>query len=814
MAALVIHDAALLAAVFYAPVFWGTFSTGGQALAAGLVGLAVCAVLVAYKARGERLAVIPNAVHLPAGLFLAVSALSALASVSAHASLLELSRLATGVLLFALVASRARLPVSPPVPVAVVFAATAIVPWSTTLIAEAGRTLDVLTSLSAGLVCLLILRVRSASDPVRWLREALIVVAAFTVALLGLREKVFVHFALHDPSWRIFSTFFNPNPLGGFFAFVFPLAASATLAARQRWQQTLWGAAGLLLLVAILPTYSKGAVVALTAAMLVYCLLGVRASARPARNTALLLVLLAALAFAVVVALLVLPGLKHQLQGMLGTKSASNMFRVLTWKGTLRMALAHPWLGVGPGGFVYAYTKYAIAGYVQAAHENYLQVMAEQGVPGLAAFLWVMGATLFTGLRALRRADSFGGRMLAIGGMASIVVLLVHSLFDYDWYLGAIGLGFWLVAGLLAHQAHGRAVEPAPEAARAPERRRARRASARPSRRPWPARDWLAAAGLALVAVVSFWAPLRNALAQSALEQGNAAVAKAQAAMEQGDTATVVQERETALRDFLSAVSRDPGWASAWERYGLLRRAEPEDPAVRKQEKTIWERYGLPMKGETGVEALKHAISLEPSYFQWYLSLARNDEEDGKLKEAVAEYRESLARFPNNTRALRRLAATYQGLGKQSAALAIYRQMVAIEHSPYNQFRALDVDVDTEYAYAHYYLGRAAAQAHRPGQSPEALRTALAEFRETLRVIGDYQARGRKTDEMFAQVGRPREPRAQEMQKLEAMTHWRIAAVCDLLGDRATAQHSRAVALSLMPQVAEAIRAEDGGGPR
>jgi O-antigen ligase/tetratricopeptide (TPR) repeat protein len=813
-AALVVHDAALLAAVFYAPVFWGTFSTGGQAFAAGLVGVAMCASLVAHWQRSQRLAVIPNAVHLPAAVFLAISVVSVLTSVSAHASLLELSRLAVGALLFLLVANRALLPASPAMPVAVVFAATAIMPWFVTLTAEAGRTLDILTSLSAGLVCLLILRARAAADPARWFREALIVVAALTVAVLGLREKIFVYAALHDSSWRIFSTFFNPNPLGGFFAMAFPLAASVMLAARERWQRVLWAAAGFLLLLAILPTYSKGAVVGLTAAMLAYCLLGVTASAKPRRNLAILLGVVAAGALGIAVTLWVLPGLRAHLQGMLGPKSASNMFRLLTWKGTLRMALAHPWLGVGPGAFMYAYPKYAIAGYVQAAHENYLQILAEQGAFGLTAFLWLMGAALFTGWRALSREQAFGGRMLAIGGLASIVVLLVHSLFDYGWYIGAINLSFWLVVGLLAHQAHGRAVAPVPQEAQVPaprERRRGRRASARLPYRGRPTRDWLVAAVLLAAAAAAFVAPLRNALAQAAQEAGMAAVARAQAARGQGDTAAVVQEREMALRDFLSALGRDPGWASPWERYGMLRRAEPSDPAVREQERSIWERYGLPGKGEMGVEALQHAISLEPSYYQWYLSLALNDEEDHRLKQAIAEYREALARFPNYTRALRRLAGAYQKLGEEEAALQVYRQMVAIEHSPYNQFRALDIDVDTDYAYAHYALGRAAAGAYRPGHAAQILRTALFEFGETLRVIGDYQARGEKTDEMFAAVGRPREPRAEEMQKLEAMTHWRIAAVLDLLGDRAGADTHRNKALSVMPDAAEATKAEDGG---
>src|SRR5690606_2997856 len=45
----------------------------------------------------------------------------------------------------------------------------------------------------------------------------------------------------------------------------------------------------------------------------------------------------------------------------------STMFRVYTWKGTLKMAAARPWLGFGPGSFPSAYTQFAETGYTRTA---------------------------------------------------------------------------------------------------------------------------------------------------------------------------------------------------------------------------------------------------------------------------------------------------------------------------------------------------------------------------------------------------------------------------------------------------------------
>ncbi len=869
LAAAAVHDAALLAAVFYAPIYWGGFSSAGQSFAAAVIGLALLAALAARFGRGRRLSLIPNAIHVPTAVFLGLSALSALFSVSAHDSSLELSRLTIGALLFVLVANRAAMPASAPKPVAALFAAFALVVPFVHVPGETGAALDVLTIVSAALLCLLIVAPRDAGGPPRWWWMAAGMAAGLVIAPIGLREKVVAYSALKNPTWRIFATFFNPNPLGGFFAMAVPLAVSAALASAQRWHRVLWGAAVLLLLLALLPTYSKGAAVGLIVAMAIYLVLMARASANSRRN---LRIVLLAFGVAAVLALGAVAGsssLRDRLSGMFGGRSASNMFRILTWKGTLEMAADHPWLGVGPGAFKHAFPRYAITGYVEAAHENYLQIVSEQGVFGAGAFLWLVGAVLFTGRRALARAPDAAGRLLAIGALCSIVVLLVHSLFDYDWYIGAINLYFWLLAGLLAHQAHGRPVLAEEEPAEVPRGRRRSRSEAPARRGPITIREAVIGLGLvgALVAVVVV--SVRNALATRALDAGDAAIARAQTAKEQHDDTGLDREREGAFKAFEAAARYDPGWATALERNGLmlagreglaalelaatlkapasapsaLARAELQAgdaavaaaldalrrgdiPGMKRERETALEHYQTAAKSNPdwqeaairhgllqsavrvdGANALKRAAEVEPTDFQWRAALGRYYETNGELREAIAYYQQALDRFPESTRVLRQEAEAYEKLGDTAAAIRLYRRMVEIEHSPSQRYRALENVVDTEYAYAHYHLGRLAARQGR-------LQEAEHEFQETLRVIGDYQFRGRKTDEMFVAVGRPREPRAEELKVLEAMARWRMADIYERLGNADTADIHREMALSLLPGVAEAVASEEAGKVR
>lgn len=776
--ALVVHDACLLAAVFYAPLYWGGFTAAGQSFAAWLIGIAALAALAARFSGGLRLALIPNAVHLPLAVFLAISAVSALFSVSVHASSLELSRLAMGALLFGLVANRAAMPPAPAKPVAALFACFAVALPFVHVAGEADITLDLFSIAAAVLVCALMLADSLRPDPIRWYWQAMVMVAAFPIALTGLKEKLINYFVLKNPTWRIFATFFNPNPLGGYLAMNIPVALSAAVAAARRWRRALWAVAAALLVLALLPTYSKGALVGLMAAMVVWAVLIARASANPRRNLCIALGSFALLGVAALVTLAVSSSLRARVFGMLGSESASNMFRVLTWKSTLMMAADHLWLGIGPGAFKHAFPRYAIVGYVEAAHENYLQILAEQGVLGAAAFLWLMGAVLFTGLRAVRRAPSLGEKALSIGALGAVTVLLVHSLFDYDWYIGAIGLNFWLLAGLLAHGAHGRAVQAAEEpSARTTRGRGARRRRA--SLRPGP---WQVAGALCLIGVVAacITVSTRNALAQRAANRASRAIAAAQRALQEGDVEQLRAQRAEAERYLQAAVDYAPNWPQVLSQLGLIK------------------------GGTEGEELIKRAVSLEPTDFQWRVALAQHYQRNGDLETALTYYQQALERFPISTRLLRQLAETKQKLGDEESALELYRCMVEMEHSPYQRYRALDVDVDTEYAYAHYHLGRAAQREGLPTE-------AVHEFQEVLRVIGDYQYRGKKTDEMFAAVGRPREDRAGKLQVLEAMTRWRLSEAYRKLGDAQTADIHAQIAAELLPEVAQMVAREDAG---
>lgn len=811
-----LHDTALLVAVFYAPIFWGQVSipettalgqisaSAGQTLAAGLVFLALISALLARWAAGRQPARLPNAIHLPAALLLAIAAISTITSVNPHASRIELSRLLVGCTLFFLVANRATLPAARPNVVAAAFACSIVLTAFVPIPEAAGLALRTFTIVAVGLAVAVMVTNGEEADPVAWLRNGLILSAAMVVALYGWREKFAVARELKDPTWQIFSTFFNPNSLGGFLAMISPLALAATLADRALWRRLLWGFCAIALVSAIVPTKSKGAMVACAAALLLYLVLLAWQSPRLKKLAAAVVIIgVVAIVAAALLAWQVAPARDWSVH-TLRLNSQSNMFRMLTWKGTLRLFEAYPGLGVGPGAFKYVYPRYAILGYTEAAHQNYLQMFAELGTGGGIVFLWLLASVLLTGGRAIAAARDLSQRCWAIGGICSVVALMAHSLLDYDWYIGAINLSFWLVAGMLAHRTNARpivATANADSAQKGTTKRGRQRPSATPKGAPpvpvpdlhgrafrWPNPaagrriSYLSAwSGLVVVvgvgAMASIAGPARNAVAQRALDTGDAYAASGW--KEAGAMALAQYDRARQL---------DPGWAEAWERYGLL--------------------LGL-MRLEEGVKAVRHAQELSPTSFRPWSTLGQLYQEEDKLTDAIPCFERALVLFPKHTRTMRRLAEAYQKAGEPEKALALYQRLVAEEDAPYNRYRALsEIDVDTNFAFAHYELGLSWQRAH-DRRVKDAIPVALKHYDSALRITLEYNARAKRTDAMFAALGRPREYRGEDMLSLEAKTRYRESQIYRRVGMWTEEKQERERALELRPGVEQLIADED-----
>lgn len=106
----------------------------------------------------------------------------------------------------------------------------------------------------------------------------------------------------------------------------------------------------------------------------------------------------------------------------------------------LKQVARTPLLGTGPGkSFLFFQDRNTGMRFIQYVHNEYLQVLVELGAIGLLLVLAVVAAVLI----GMRRGDP-----LWAGAMAAVVVVLVHSAFDFLWHLPAVLVVAGLCAGL------------------------------------------------------------------------------------------------------------------------------------------------------------------------------------------------------------------------------------------------------------------------------------------------------------------------------------------------------------------------------
>jgi putative inorganic carbon (hco3(-)) transporter len=105
----------------------------------------------------------------------------------------------------------------------------------------------------------------------------------------------------------------------------------------------------------------------------------------------------------------------------------------------LELVAAHPIAGIGPEGVKRVYPKLVPAEGMRHStshlHNTPLQIAAERGLVGLAAWLWIFVAFFHRALAIRRRlpAEPTDDRALVLGSLAALVTFLVAGLFEYNF---------------------------------------------------------------------------------------------------------------------------------------------------------------------------------------------------------------------------------------------------------------------------------------------------------------------------------------------------------------------------------------------
>lgn len=130
--------------------------------------------------------------------------------------------------------------------------------------------------------------------------------------------------------------------------------------------------------------------------------------------------------------------------------NGENSERLLLWRNAWRMFVGHPVVGVGPGNFRDIHLGHYITPESKEqlghAHNNFLQILAENGIIGFAGFV-----SMFTYILVfLYRKGIVRREPLALAVFLATLTLLLQGLTEFNYGDSAVIRMYWFLLGLAA----------------------------------------------------------------------------------------------------------------------------------------------------------------------------------------------------------------------------------------------------------------------------------------------------------------------------------------------------------------------------
>ena len=455
-------------------------------------------------------------------------------------------------------------------------------------------------------------------------------------ALRAIQEYIWAR----DPSWRAFGPFFNPGFLSGYLTLTLPVTLALYLRAKESAFSLLAAVCLLLQVSALFLSGTRYGIATGIFSLAIFLAIALtrRGQFRADRRKLLVIGVLVLAVIAISAGpLLIRVG---------AAETHSGLFRLYTWRATLNMIWDHPLIGIGLGDFEAAFPRYNIAGFTRMAHQNYLQIAAETGLPGLVFFLLALLSALWASAKALRSESNRDEALLHAGILAGALGSAARGMLDSDIYVFAIAISLWAGLG----------------------------ACARPTFRI-PRKVcrmiWLLAVALMPLVALTGTADLMSTLGDRAMMRGDP-----YAALGYYHRAAVLSPRNALYRMRLGQ-----WWAAA----------DPKHP-------------------EAAIRQFWAAIKLDPNRAKYRVALGRMYLRIGDYSAAVPVFQDALKLNPKEPKLILSLAQTYEALGRQDRAMNLYRKLLRQEKTPYETVKGIPQIVETAYAIAHFAVAKKAEE--------------------------------------------------------------------------------------------------------
>jgi len=133
--------------------------------------------------------------------------------------------------------------------------------------------------------------------------------------------------------------------------------------------------------------------------------------------------------------------------------SASYHTRIQIARDSIPMIKAHPVMGWGLGTFTTVYPRYRTfygEVFVNAAHNDYVEVLTETGALGFAAVVGFLAVVYVRGFRKLRGSGLDLTQAATLAALLGVTGILVHSFVDFNLQIPANAATFYVIAAIAA----------------------------------------------------------------------------------------------------------------------------------------------------------------------------------------------------------------------------------------------------------------------------------------------------------------------------------------------------------------------------
>jgi O-antigen ligase len=289
-----------------------------------------------------------------------------------------------------------------------------------------------------------------------------VMLLAFALSVLALAQ---FFTSPHVIYWRVkpavawvFGPYVNHNHFGGLMEMLIPISAAYVFSRTSRSvaRSVLWILLALPL-VSVLFSGSRGASGALLVEGLLFGFIVVSKGPRTLRRTAVF----SGVAAAGIAIGIVLWTNSGHLPGRIMAVLQPNQYvwdevsdRIQVGETAIRIAKSHPGIGVGLGCFEYAFPQYATFAtdmHWTHVHDDYLEILAETGLPGGLVLVVALVFFFRLAFRHLEERLRHESGWIQVGAAVACVGLLFHSFLDFNLRIPANAAWFVVCLAIVVH---------------------------------------------------------------------------------------------------------------------------------------------------------------------------------------------------------------------------------------------------------------------------------------------------------------------------------------------------------------------------